>query len=190
VFIAENGVTGKMVCTFNWAQYALAAFGAREAGEPGIQVHVDGRCRTGYSQAMLDSHFDFLLGEMGPDMRYRDPKSGPYDPKRVLEEGRPDLVLISRHQEPSVAVMEAEKETGEWVLLYQDSLAQLWGRASRYDDPKSTYYLEPRHREIGEFTQQGFVYWPGIPKYKSAVPAESEPKAVAGGAVPSPNSKL
>src|SRR5688572_6617955 len=190
VYIADRGLTGKMVCTFNWAQYALAAFGAREAGEPGIQVHVDGRCRTGYSQAMLDSHFDFLLGEMGPDMRYRDPKSGPFDPKRVLEEGRPDLVLISRHQEPSVAVMQEAKESGEWVLLYQDSLAQLWGRAERYDDPKSAYYVEPRHREVGESIQQGYVYWPAIPEYKRNAPAESEPQAVAGSAASSPNSNL
>jgi hypothetical protein len=76
------------------------------------------------------------------------------------------------------------------VLLYQDSLAQLWGRAERYDDPKSAYYLEPRHREVGEFVQQGFVYWPAIPKYKPTVPVEGEPKAVAGGTSRSPNSNL
>jgi len=178
VFIADKGLTGKMVCTFNWAQYTLAAFGSRDANEPGIQVQVDGRCRTSYSQAMLDTHFDFLLGEMGSEMRFRDPQSGPFDPTRVLNEGRPDLVLISRLQEPSVAVMEAEK--GRWVLLYQDSLAQLWGRASRYDDPKSAYYLEPRYREVGESIQQGFVYWPALPKYRPAAPAESAPQAVAG----------
>ena len=90
-----------MVCTFNWAQYALAAFGPQEPGQPGILVQVDGRCRTSYSQAMLDMHFDFLIGNVGPDQRYRDPKSGPFDPARVLDVGRPDLVLISRLQQPS-----------------------------------------------------------------------------------------
>lgn len=180
VFIADRGLTGKMVCTFNWAQYALAAFGAREPGDPGIQLHVDGRCRTSFSQAMLDSHFDFLLGELGPSMRYRDPKSGPFDPARVLNEGRPDLVLISRLQEPSVAVMEGEKE--RWVLLYQDSLAQLWGRKSRYDDPNSAFYLEPRYREVGQSMQQGFVYWPALPQYAPAAPREISPTAVADNA--------
>jgi len=185
VFIAEKGLTGKMVCTFNWAQYMLAGFGARDSSDPGILLHVDGRCRTSYSQAMLDSHFDFVIGEMGPEMRFRDPKSGPFDPTRVLSDGRPDLVLISRLQKPSVAVMQAQKE--HWVLLYQDSLAQLWGRKSRYDDPQSAFYLEPRYREIGESVQQGFVYWPALPRYKPTAPAESSPAAVAGSTAKPPS---
>jgi hypothetical protein len=169
-FIARQGLQGKMVCTFNWAQYALAAFGARRSDEPGIQVQVDGRCRTSYSQEMLDTHFDFLLGNVGPDQRYRDPNSGPFDPTRVLNVEHPDLVLISRHQLPSVEVMEQQK--GEWVLLYQDSLAQLWGRATRYDDPKSAYYVPPAKREVGEVPQQGFVRWPALPVYEPAAIAE------------------
>ena len=76
------------------------------------------------------------------------------------------------------------------MLLYQESLSQLWGRASRYNDPQSAVYIEPRYREVGEFTQQGFVYWPGIPHYKPAVPAESAPSAVAGGAAPAPHGNL
>jgi hypothetical protein len=94
-------------------------------------------------------------------------------------------VLISRLQEPSAAVMQTQKD--HWVLLYQDSLAQLWGRKSRYDDTQSAFYLEPRYREIGESMQQGFVYWPALPKYKPAAPAESSPAAVAGGAAPAPS---
>src|SRR5207244_10716801 len=117
------GLTGKMVCTFNWAQYALAAFGPSQAGEPGILVQVDGRCRTSYSQAMLDMHFDFLIGSVDANQRYRDPNSGPFDPERVLAAERPDLVLISRLQRPSVEVM--QRQQGRWVLLYQDALAQL-----------------------------------------------------------------
>jgi hypothetical protein len=75
-----------------------------------------------------------------------------------------------------------EEQKQHWVLLYQDSLAQLWGRKERYDDPKSAFYLEPRHRELGDFEQQGFVYWPALPKYQPAAPLESPPAAVAGGA--------
>ena len=62
-FIGRQKLSGKMVCTFNWAQYALDAFGPRESGQAGILVQVDGRCRTSYSQEMLDMHFDFLLGD-------------------------------------------------------------------------------------------------------------------------------
>src|SRR5207302_505508 len=40
-FIARRGLSGKMVCTFNWAQYALAAFGPHEPGEEGILVQID-----------------------------------------------------------------------------------------------------------------------------------------------------
>ena len=74
-------------------------------------------------------------------------------------------------------IMEGEKE--RWVLLYQDSLAQLWGRKSRYDDPNSAFYLEPRYREVGQAMQQGFVYWPALPAYTPTAPRESSPAAVA-----------
>jgi hypothetical protein len=187
-YIARRGLTGKMVCTFNWAQYALAAFGAREAGDAGIQVQIDGRCRTSYSQEMLDMHFDFLMGQVGPDMRYRSDASGPFDPARVLKVERPDLVLISRLQQPSVAVMEAHQD--QWVLLYQDALAQLWGRRSKYDDPKSVYYLPLAKREVGESVHGGFVYWPALPKYKPLNPAESPPGAVAGGRASAPRREM
>jgi hypothetical protein len=160
-FVARHGLTGKMVCTFNWAQYALAALGSHEADQPGIQVQIDGRCRTSFSQAMLDAHFDFLLGDVGPDQRYRDPRTGPFDATRVLREGEPDLVLISRLQRPSVEVMESQR--GEWTLLYQDSLAQLWGRSARYDDRHSPFYLPRNERDISDAPQHGFVHWPALP---------------------------
>lgn len=165
-YIARQGLTGKMVVTFNWAQYALAALGAREPQDPGIQVQIDGRCRTSYSQEMLDMHFDFVIGDAGPSMRYRDLASGPFDSSRVLEVGRPDLVLISRRQQPSVQTMEQQKS--KWVLLYQDGLAQVWGRAAKYDDPKSSHYLPRARREIGDSPQLGFVTWPALPKYKTS----------------------
>jgi hypothetical protein len=178
-FIARRGLSGKMVCTFNWAQYALYAFGAREGNQPGIQVQIDGRCRTSYSQEMLDMHFDFLLGRDDPNLRYRSKSSGPLDPTRVLRVERPDLVLISRRQVPSVEVMESQKE--RWVLLYQDSLAQLWGRASRYDDPKSAFYLPLAKREVGESVHGGTRPWPAMPQtpYEPTAPAVGPVHAIA-----------
>jgi hypothetical protein len=162
-FIAQNRLTGKMFRTFNWSQYAIAAFGPRKPGDPGILVQVDGRCCTSYSQEMLDMHFDFLLGRIDPNLRTA-PTSGPLDPVRALHTGRPDLALISRRQQPSVDVMNSQQE--HWSLLYQDELAQLWGRKAKYDDPKSAFYLDPKHRKVGEFAPRGFLRWPALPDYR------------------------
>jgi len=117
-----------------------------------------------YSQELLDMHFDFIFGKAGPRERYRADSSGAFDPVRVLDYGRPDLVLISRLQVPSAQVMEGQ--TDQWVLLYQDQLAQVWGRASRYDDPASAYYVPPSEREVSNRLVQGIVQWPALPSYR------------------------
>jgi hypothetical protein len=168
-YMAQKRLRGRLVCTFNWAQYALAALGSLDPQQPGILVQVDGRCRTAFPQRLLDQHFDFILGDAGPAYRWRDPASGPVDPTRVLKEGQPDLVLISRLQRPSVEVM--QRQEGRWVLLYQDALAQLWGRASRYDDPQSPDYLPPAQRTISDAPQEGHAVWPALPGGRSRWPA-------------------
>ena len=158
-FVADHELRGRVVCTFNWAQYVLSAF-ASPNSQPQLLVHVDGRCRTAYSQAMLDEHFDFLFGEQPPSARYRAPGS-PFDPLKALEHGQPNLVLIDRGQPHSVQVMQSQRE--RWVLLYQDGLAQLWGRRERYDDPQSPDFLPPHERRISDEPQQGHVTWPALP---------------------------
>lgn len=163
-YIGREGLTGRMFVTFNWAQYALAAFGAEKPGDPGILVHVDGRCRTSYSQQMLDEHFDFLMGPVPADMRYRGPQSGPVDRERVLEHGNPDLVLINRNQLPSVEVMQQNR--ADWSLLYQDGLVQLWGRMAKYGDPASPDFIPPERRILGDGPQRGYVSWPALPNYQ------------------------
>jgi hypothetical protein len=160
-YMADQNLKGKLVVTFNWAQYAIMAFGPKRPGDEGLLVQVDGRCRTSYSQEMLDVHFDFVIGEGHPDMRWRSPHSPPPDPARALEYGRPDLVLIDRGQKHSEEVMNAHTE--DWVLLYQDKTAQLWGRASRYDDPKNAAYIPPAERRITNDEQIGSVCWPALP---------------------------
>ena len=162
-FIAKEKLTGRMIVTFNWAQYALAAFGPQERGGEGILVHVDGRCRTSYSQAMLDEHFDLVLGQQTPSDRYRDPKV-PFDPLKALKNHRPDLVLLSRAQQPGVETMLTQQ--AEWTILYQDELAQLWGRRSRYDDPANPDYIPLTRRVIGNEPQTGYVAWPALPAYQ------------------------
>jgi hypothetical protein len=162
-FIGREGLTGRMFVTFNWAQYALAAFGPKHPGGEGLLVHVDGRCRTSYSQEMLDEHFDFLMGKVPADMRYRGPDSGPVDRQRALINGNPDLVLINRNQLPSVEVMEQNRS--DWSLLYQDGLVQLWGRMTRYGDPQSPDYIPAERRVLGDEPQRGYVSWPALPNY-------------------------
>jgi hypothetical protein len=77
-FMADRQLEGKLVVSFNWAQYAIAALA------PDVKVAFDG--------------------------------------SRVLRFGSPDLVLLDRRYEESVAVMrtEADKENPEWVLMYHD----------------------------------------------------------------------
>lgn len=159
-FIADRGLGGRMVVTFNWAQYVIDALGAERLGQEGIRVGFDGRYRTCYSQAVADMHFDFMYGELEP--RYRCPNSPPLDDQRVLDHGKPNLVLIDRYQPHSVNVMFRNRD--QWTLLYQDSLAQLWGRASLYDDPERPTYLPPNIRNISETPQVGKVSWPAIPE--------------------------
>jgi hypothetical protein len=159
--MADHNLRGKMVVTYNWAQYVIAAFGDKEPGGEGATVGFDGRFRTCYPQEIVDMHFDFVLGDGTSTKRYRSPCSPPCDGGRVLEHGRPDLVLLCRAQPHS------EKEMGQhrdrWVLLYQDKVAQLWGRASRYDVPGNPDYIPAADRAISDAPQVGSVTWPALP---------------------------
>jgi hypothetical protein len=173
-YLADQKFDGKLLCTFNWAQYALAALAPHQTGERGLLVHVDGRCRTSYSQQMLDEHFDFVMGNVGPDMRYRGPENK-FDPTLALEHGSPDLALISRLQAPSVDVMKGQGSA--WVLLYQDELAQVWGRSAKYGDPVSPHFVPPGRRQIGDAKQSGFAAWPAIPTRQQLIAHRSGAQA-------------
>lgn len=165
-YLIRRGLSGKMVVSMPWAPYTIAALGQRGQDGSGIQVQVDSRGRAAYRQELLDMHLDFLLGDESPARS----RGGQADPARVLREGRPDLVLISRRHAAGVSTMEQQEKA--WVLLYQDGLAQLWGRAAKYDDSKSPDYLEPRYREVGEAPQRGYVRWPAIPRHQTADSAD------------------
>lgn len=165
-FITQNHLHGRMVVAFNWAQFALAAWGQPDADGHKIEVDVDGRCRTAYSQAMLDHHLDFLLGESSAKERYRDPESGPFAPELVLEQGAPDLVLISRGQPHASQVMQSHSD--KWTLLYRDSIAEVWGFSAKYDDPNSPDYLAVSKRQLKEVQQVGYSPWPAFPATQNA----------------------
>jgi hypothetical protein len=152
-FMAAHRITGRAVVYFDWSQYAIAAFA------PAITVAFDGRFRTCYPQDVADAHFDLILGDR-PGRRWRSPGSSPFDPMRALEMGAPELVLLNRRVPYGPDVM---RHAAGWVLLYQDGLAELWGRHERYDDPRSPDYLPPERRAIGDQPQTGFVLFPALP---------------------------
>ncbi|HQX50838.1 MAG TPA: hypothetical protein PLR25_13070, partial [Planctomycetaceae bacterium] len=160
-FMHDNDLHGKVVVTFNWAQYAIGCFAAEPDPAKQSRVAVDGRFETCYPREITDIYFDFWIGTDDPAQRYRSPKTGPFDPALALEFASPDLVLLSREQGPSVRAM--QKHTDRWALLYQDSMAQLWGRKSIYDDPTSPAYLPQILRKIGNVQQSGAVSWPALP---------------------------
>ena len=160
-FMAQHNLHGRLVVTYNWAQYAIAAFGAPEPMPGKSLVGFDGRFRTCYPQSTVDAHFDFILGDGPGELRHRGPDSAPFDADRVLELGRPDLVLLDRGQPHSVAVMESRSR--EWTLLYQDNLAQLWGRTSAYGDPRNAQFIAPADRLISNRRPTGTVAWPALP---------------------------
>ena len=152
-YLADRGVAGRIVADFGWAQYALAAF-------PESSVAFDGRLRTSYPQDVADAYFDFLLGDL-PGMRWRSPTSPPFDDRRILRLGNPDMVLLGRGEKHALKVM--ARATSEWVLLYEDGVAQIWGRRSVYDDPRSARYLAPGLRSVSRRRPDGWVRWPAFP---------------------------
>jgi hypothetical protein len=156
-FMCDHHLAGKAVVAFNWSQYAISAMG------PELSVQFDGRFDTCYPQSVIDMHFDWLLGDTGP--RERAAESGPMDGSKVLEAGKPDLVLLESKYPTTTAVMQAEakRESPDWVLLYSDSVAELWGRRSRYDDPASEDYFPPALRQTGVRLLEARFQWPALP---------------------------
>lgn len=159
-FLARHHAEGNLVVTYNWAQYVIAALGARDGQMPGLRVAFDGRFRTCYPQFEVDQHFDFILGDL-PGKRYRSPDSPPPDGAAVLRHA--DLVLLDRSQPHSEAVMHSVEQS--WTLLYQDNIAQVWGRRSKFDDPTKREFLAQDQRILDPIPQTGSVAWPAIPVY-------------------------
>ncbi len=160
-FMEEHQLRGRTVVTFNWAQYALACFAEEPDPLRRSSVAVDGRYTTCYSPEVIDIHFDFIFGKDYSGKRYRSPRSGPIDPEKALHYAHPELFVLNRHQRGSVRTLEAHID--EWSLLYQDSLAQIWGRKMRFDTPGEVDYLPPEQRQISDAPQGGRVAYPALP---------------------------
>ncbi len=158
-YLAKHGWNGRIVVTYNWAQYVLASVGASNSFCSGLMLAFDGRFRTAYPQEQVDAHFDFLLGDV-PALRWRSPKSPPFDPTRTLRDGHPALVLVERHPSRASRIM---AEQPEFILLYRDGLAEVWGRFNRFGDPASPDYVPPEERPITDARPEGWVAWPALP---------------------------
>jgi len=74
-------------------------------------------------------------------------------------------VLVERRYKDCVAVMQREtsKDNPQWVLLYSDAVAELWGRKSRFDEPASSHYLPPAEREFDVKLLEARFQWPAMP---------------------------
>ncbi|MCA9240263.1 MAG: hypothetical protein KDA37_08690, partial [Planctomycetales bacterium] len=103
-------------------------------------------------------------GEHG-GRRHRSPRSGPINGARVLDYGSPNLVLVDRTYEHAVGVMQDNdsRTGGAWSLLYRDGVAELWGRASLYDQPNSPLHLPDNLRVSSEAKSERTVQWPAFP---------------------------
>jgi hypothetical protein len=176
-FMARHQLKGRMVASFNWAQYTIAAL------SPDVEVAFDGRFRTCYPQEIVDMHFDFLLGE-NDGRRARSPNSGPIDGHRVLSYGHPNLVLVDRAYEDAEQVMYAEslRTEPEWTLLYQDATAQLWGLRRMVDDPASEHYFDPNERFFTRRVFNSSETWPALPARRASGKLAG-PATVRGGTV-------
>jgi hypothetical protein len=164
-FLRDHELRGRTMVTFNWAQYAIACFAADKTDQPSL-VAIDGRLNTCYPREVLDIYLDFMLGEPQPGFRLRAPTSPSYDPKAALRYENPDLFLLDRGQMPAIRTISADPN---WVLLYQDSVAQIWGRKNRYDNPHSPDYFAPERRSVSEAAQVGSVQWPALPEAQEPV---------------------
>ncbi len=166
-FMHDHNIRGRMVVTYNWAQYAIAAFCVGDphrvdpqSNQRVSQVSFDGRFRTAFPQSIIVAHFDFLYGDR-PIARFRDARSGEIDPGRILELSDPEIVLLARFGEYSEQNMQAF--TDRWVLLYQDSIAQVWGIKHRFDHPENPDYIPLALRSISDQKQTGSMTWPALP---------------------------
>lgn len=163
-YMHDHNLNGKVVVTYDWAQYLIGAFCTddNQSFSQPSRVAFDGRFRTCYPQELVDLHFDWLFSEGKGIARSRCPDSPPCDPHRILSLKQPDLVVNRRSGELTEQHMASAKR--DWVLLYQDRIAQVWGRKSIFADPNHSRFIPESRREISDRDVSGYVAWPAFPQ--------------------------
>ncbi len=162
-FMRQQGLHGKLVVSYDWAQYSIAALCSDtylDDSSQKSQVAFDGRFRTCYPQPIIDMHFDFLYGNTPSMQRHRDSQSLSVDSGRVLRFGSPDLVLLKRQGERTENHM--YENTPQWTLLYQDAIAQVWGRSTIYDNLEHPDHMPVGLRVVHDKGSSDSVTWPAI----------------------------
>ena len=160
-FLEDRQLRGRTVVSPSWAQYALACFAQESDPLRRSTVAYDARHTSSYSPEVVDIYFDFHLGRGYPGKRDRSRKSAPLDPNKALRYENPELFVLDRQQMASVKTLESH--SAEWTVLYQDSIAQIWGLKKRFDTPGDVDYLPPGDRQISESPQLGIVAYPALP---------------------------
>jgi len=105
--IKQSGAAGNLAIDFDWGEYALYHL------SPAVKVSVDGRRETMYSPAIYEANLAFKYGE------------GDWD--ALLRKHETHMALV-RTGFPTFNLLKLEPG---WRLVYQDSLAALFGRADR-----------------------------------------------------------
>lgn len=102
--IKQSGVVGNLAIDFDWGEYALYHL------SPAVKVSVDGRRETAYSPEIYGENMAFKYGEG--------------DWNALLRNHETHLALV-RTSFPAFNLMKLDPG---WRLVYQDSLAALFGR--------------------------------------------------------------
>ncbi len=162
-YLKEHRIGGRMVVSFDWAQYVVMALGTDKSVplDRRTRVAFDGRFRTCYPQAIIDAFFDFTYDGNPNVRRNRFGGLSDSDPTRILEFRDPELVLIARQGEQTSSVMQGLGN--RWTLLYQDGISQVWGIKWRFDDPRSLDYVPREARSISDQRVVGTCSWPALP---------------------------
>ena len=102
-FIALNRLEGRMLTWFDWGEYAIWYFGPR------LQVSIDGRRETVYSDAVVQAHRRFYQGEQ---------------PAAFLGELAPDYVWLPARLPVVARIAEAG-----WTPVFRSPLSVVFARS-------------------------------------------------------------
>jgi hypothetical protein len=103
-FLKQSGVAGNLAIDFDWGEYALYHL------SPTVKVSVDGRRETMYSRSLYIENLAFMFGRRNWDALLQRPETH----LALVKTGFPTFNLM--------------KLQPGWRLIYQDSLASVFGR--------------------------------------------------------------
>lgn len=103
-FISESHLSGRMLAWFDWGEYAIWHFG------PALQVSMDGRRETVYTERTIQAHRRFYAG---------DDTAMPY-----LQQLNPDFVWLPTHLPVAKQI-----EGAGWIQVFNSGVSSIWARS-------------------------------------------------------------